>query len=78
MGKSTTDKYSSLWQTNIREILTHNIEKRGQEVVNQLLKKGWILLHIYTLKYRENGVWRERPMAVLGRPKRERKIAPNA
>ena len=73
MEKSIADKSQTLWQTNIREIITHNIEKRGQEIVNKLLKKGWILLHIYTLKYRENGIWRERPMAVLGRPKRERK-----
>ncbi len=44
-----------------------------REDVNKLLKKGWVLLHIYTLKYKQNGIWRERPMAILGRPKRKNK-----
>jgi hypothetical protein len=43
------------------------LEARGREEVNRLLQSGWRLLHIYTLKYRENSVWRERPMAILGR-----------
>jgi len=36
-----------------------------------LLKAGWRLLHIYTLRYEDNGVWRERPMAILGRLKED-------
>lgn len=32
-----------------------------------MLGHGWVLLHIYTFKYREDGTWRERPMAILGR-----------
>ncbi len=59
----------SLWQLDIAELSGHNIEARGREEVNRLLQAGWLLLHIYTLKYEENGVWRERPMAILGRPK---------
>lgn len=58
-----------LWQLDIAELVGHNIESRGREEVNRLLAEGWILLHIYTLKYEENGVWRERPMAILGRPR---------
>jgi hypothetical protein len=58
-----------LWQLDIAELTGHNLEARGREEVNRLLADGWQLLHIYTLKYREDGVWRERPMAILGRPR---------
>lgn len=56
-----------LWQLDVVELTGHNLEARGREQVNRLLTAGWHLLHIYTLKYREDGVWRERPMAILGR-----------
>lgn len=56
-----------LWQLQIAEVTGHNLEARGREEVNRLLQEGWHLLHIYTLKYQEDGVWRERPMAILGR-----------
>jgi hypothetical protein len=56
-----------LWQLEIAELTGHNLEARGREEVNRLLQAGWHLLHIYTLKYQEDGVWRERPMAILGR-----------
>lgn len=58
-----------LWQLDIVEVTGHNIEARGRDEVNRLLKDGWRLLHIYTLRYHEDGVWRERPMAILGRPR---------
>jgi hypothetical protein len=58
----------SLWELGITELVGKNLEREGREEVNELLQQGWILLHIYTLKYRENGTWRERPMAILGRP----------
>jgi hypothetical protein len=58
-----------LWQLDIAELTGHNLEARGREEVNRLLADGWQLLHIYTLKYREDDVWRERPMAILGRPR---------
>lgn len=58
-----------LWQLDIVELVGHNIEARGREEVNQMLQQGWRLLHIYTLRYQEDGVWRERPMAILGRPR---------
>jgi hypothetical protein len=56
-----------LWQLDIVELTGHNIEAHGREEVNRLLQAGWRLLHIYTLKFQEDGVWRERPMAILGK-----------
>jgi hypothetical protein len=56
-----------LWQLDIVEVTGRNLEARGREEVNRLLEGGWQLLHIYTLKYQEDGVWRERPMGILGR-----------
>ena len=61
---------ASLWQQDISELTGHNLEARGREQVNRLLQEGWRLLHIYTLKYHEAGVWRERPMAILGKARR--------
>ena len=61
-----------LWQLDIAEVTGHNLEARGQSKVNRLLASGWRLLHIYTLKYEEGGVWRERPMAILGRLRNNR------
>jgi hypothetical protein len=65
-----------LWQLNIVEVTGHNLEARGREEVNRLLENGWVLLHIYTLKYHEENVWRERPMAILGRVKTSRQEEP--
>lgn len=58
---------TALWDLRIAELAGHNIEAQGREEVNKLLSKGWILLHIYTLHYKDDGIWRERPMAILGR-----------
>lgn len=60
-----------LWQLDIVEVTGHNLEARGREDVNRMLQEGWILLHVYTLRYEEDGIWRERPMAVLGRPRKK-------
>jgi len=60
-------QFAPLWGLNIVELAGHNIEARGREEVNRLLGQGWKLLHVYTLRYAEDGVWRERPMAILGR-----------
>jgi hypothetical protein len=62
-----------LWQLDIVELTGHNLEARGREEVNRLLQSGWRLLHVYTLKYEEDGVWRERPMAILGRSRNTQK-----
>ena len=56
-----------LWQLDFAEITGRNLESRGRKEVNRLLAAGWRLLHVYTLRYEEKGVWRERPMAILGR-----------
>jgi len=56
-----------LWLLNVGEVTGHNLEARGREEVNRLLQADWRLLHIYTLKHEEDGVRRERPMAILGR-----------
>jgi len=56
-----------IWQLDIVEVTGHNLEARGRDEVNRLLQEGWRLLYIYTLKYHEDGVWRERPMAILGK-----------
>ncbi|HTT33050.1 MAG TPA: hypothetical protein VMH48_05570 [Methylomirabilota bacterium] len=64
-------EFLPLWQLDIEELTGHNLEARGREEVNRLLRSGWRLLHIYTLKYEEDGVWRERPMAILGRSRNE-------
>jgi len=61
-----------LWGLDIVELTGHNLEAHGREEVNRLLQSGWLLLHIYTLRYPEDGVWRERPMAILGRPGKRR------
>lgn len=69
----------NIWQLNIKEITGVMIEASGRTRVNRLLKNGWILLHMYTLTYKEDGIWRERPMAILGRSTRnpQKQIAPD-
>jgi len=63
-----------LWELGINELAGRNLETAGRNEVNEMLKQGWVLLHIYTLRYPEREsprgprvVWRERPMAILGR-----------
>ena len=63
-----------LWELGINELAGRNLEASGRSDVNEMLQNGWMLLHIYTLRYRDREsprgpryVWRERPMAVLGR-----------
>jgi hypothetical protein len=63
-------QHAQLWELNITELAGHNIEAHGREEVNQMLKEGWMLLHIYTLHYEADGIWRQRPMAILGRHER--------
>ena len=65
----TSARAQPLWQFDFAEVTGHNLESRGRKEVNRLLAAGWRLLHVYTLRYEENGVWRERPMAILGRPR---------
>lgn len=67
-----------LWELQIEAVETHNLESKGKEDVNAMLSDGWVLLHVYTLKYREDDVWRERPMAILGRPRNKLAVAKKA
>jgi hypothetical protein len=60
---------SPIWEMGISELDARSLEKSSRDEVNKMLSDCWVLLHIYTLKYREDNVWRERPMAVLGKPK---------
>jgi len=39
--------------------------------VNRLLKEGWFLVRIHTPHYHDDGVWRQPPMAILGRSQKE-------
>ena len=63
-----------LWELGINELAGRNLEASGRNEVNDMLQNGWVLLHIYTLRYPEREgargpryIWRERPMAILGR-----------
>ncbi len=69
LGWLPPDSGSHLWDLDVKELTGKNLEASAREEVNELLNTGWILLHIYTLKYKEDGTWRERPMAILGRVK---------
>jgi hypothetical protein len=62
------DPAQALWQLNIIELAGHKFESADRAEVNEMLASGWILLHLYTLKYQEKNVWRERPMVILGWP----------
>jgi hypothetical protein len=59
---------SPIWEMGISELEGRSLEKSSRDEVNKMLSGGWVLLHIYTLKYREDNIWRERPMAILGKP----------
>jgi hypothetical protein len=57
-----------LWELEIDEVTGESLEAKNREEVNKLLSQGWVLLHIYTLKYKEDDIWREKPMGILGKP----------
>ncbi|MDB5186127.1 MAG: hypothetical protein JWL85_650 [Candidatus Saccharibacteria bacterium] len=68
-GTKAVTRSKELWDLGITELTGRNLEAHGREEVNSLLEEGWILLHLYTLRYLEKDTWRERPMAILGRPR---------
>lgn len=58
-----------LWELEIVELEGRSLEKRGRDDVNEMLSQGWLLLYMYTLRFKDDDeVWRERPMAILGLP----------
>lgn len=64
-----------LWELEIEEVKGMNLQAKGREDVNELLAAGWVMLNIYTIRYKDKEVWRERPMAILGRPRGRKLIA---
>lgn len=58
---------NGIWNLGIKELTAKSLEASTRDEVNDMLANDWLLLHLYTLRYREDGTWRERPMAVLGR-----------
>ena len=63
------DRAAQLWQLGITELCGHNVEAHGREEVNRMLQDSWVILHIYDLHHQDNGVGRQRPMAILGKGK---------
>lgn len=67
MTMPQTGLSGSLANFGIKEVEGKSLEAKSRDEVNIMLQNGWILLHIYTLKYKEDDTWRERPMAILGK-----------
>lgn len=57
-----------LWELEIDEVTGESLEAKNRDEANKLLSEGWVLLHIYTLKYKEDDIWREKPMGIFGKP----------
>lgn len=55
-GKVTEEKVDpkqALWEYEIKEVEGKTLEKKGREEVNFMLDDGWILLSVYTLRYKD-------------------------
>lgn len=64
-----TDNKLPLWELEVVELEGKSLEKRGRDDANVMLSEGWILLYIYTLRFKDDeNVWRERPMGIFGLP----------
>lgn len=60
----------ALWELEIQEVEGKSLEKKGREEVNEMLSNGWVILSVYTLRYKgDDDTWLERPMVILGLPK---------
>lgn len=60
----------ALWELEIEQVEGRSLERKGRDEINEMLSEGWILLSIYTLRYKDaEDTWFERPMAILGLPK---------
>lgn len=69
-----TNPKPPLWDLEIGELEGKNLERKGRDEVNDMLSQGWVLLHIYTLRFKDDSeTWRERPMAILGWPKSQKR-----
>lgn len=69
------DPKLALWDYEIQEVDGKSLEKKGREEINLMLEDGWILLSVYTLRYKDgDDTWFERPMAILGLPKQPMRV----
>lgn len=60
----------ALWELEIQQVEGRTLEKKGREEINSMLADGWVILSIYTLRFKDgDDTWLERPMAILGLPK---------
>lgn len=66
---TNNSKEVKLWELGIDAVEARTLQANGREEVNKLLSEGWTLIHVYTVKYKDEDVWRERPMAIIGRPR---------
>ncbi len=78
MRKVNTEKIEpnlALWELEIEQLEGRSLEKKGREEINEMLSEGWLLLSVYTLRFKDGeDTWLERPMAILGLPKHPVKI----
>lgn len=59
----------ALWEFEIQQIEGKSLERKGRDEINDMLLDGWIVLSVYTLRFKNDDTWLERPMAILGLPK---------
>lgn len=60
----------ALWELEVQQVEGKSLEKKGREEINEMLSQGWVILSVYTLRFKDgNDTWLERPMAILGLPK---------
>lgn len=66
---------NALWELEISEVEGKSMERKGRDEINEMLSGGWIMLSVYTLRYKDaEDTWFERPMAILGMPKHPVKL----
>jgi hypothetical protein len=64
------DPNLALWELEVQQVEGKSLERKGRDEINDMLSEGWIILSVYTLRFKNNDdTWLERPMAILGLPK---------
>lgn len=59
----------ALWELGIQQVEGRSLEKKGRDEINDKLSDGWIILLVYTLRFKDGeDTWLERPMVILGLP----------
>lgn len=60
----------ALWELEILHVDGRSLERKGRDDINEMLSEGWVILSVYTLRYKgSDDTWLERPMAILGYPR---------